>query len=236
MKKDKPYSILSLKKLLEIFYLDEISKTLTIDHDKINYINSSNIIIEDLPIDEYSNNINLKEIKKKAEQRAKGFLSTFTCNKNEDVVNFIHNLSIDFQKRNKTRTYLIISEDSTIMAYFSLAIKPVFIQKKNLSSKHRKESNSVNVIDTEYIIINTFLIGQLARDDKFNSSEINLDVILSYIFDKINDVKDLIGGTNILIEVDNETKLIDLYKKYGFEYLQHDDSNLSQLWQLSINY
>lgn len=122
------------------------------------------------------------------------------------------------------------------MAYFSLAIKPVFIQKKNLSSKHRKESNSAKVIDSEYIILNTFLIGQLARDDKFNSSQINLDVILGYIFDKINNVRDLIGGTNILIEVDNETKLVDLYKKYGFEFLQHDESNLSQLWQLSINY
>lgn len=77
MKKDKSYSLLSLKDLLEKFYLDEIAETLNIDHDKIKYINSSNVLIKDLPLDEYSNNITLKEIKKKAEQRAKGFLSTF---------------------------------------------------------------------------------------------------------------------------------------------------------------
>lgn len=236
MIKNQNYSLLSLKDLLENFYISEISETLNINYDKIKYINSSNVLIEGFPIDEYSNKISFKEIKKKAEQRAKRFLETFTCKKNEDVENFIHNLSIDFQKRNKTRTYLIISEDSTIMAYFSLAIKPVFIEKNELSSKNRKISNSAKVIDSEYVIINTFLIGQLARDNSFNSNDINLDVILGYIFDKINDVKDLIGGTNILIEIDNESKLVDLYKKYGFEYLQHDESNLSQLWQLSINY
>ena len=32
-----------------------------------------------------------------------------------------------------------------------------------------------------------------------------------------------------MIEVDNNQKLIELYKKHGFQYLETDQDNLSQL-------
>ncbi len=85
-------------------------------------------------------------------------------------------------------------------------------------------------------MISTYLIAQIGRDDNFTSNDINLKTFFIYIIGIINNIKNLIGGSTILIEVDNNPKLVDKYKEYGFEYLKDEDSGLTQLWKLTLNY
>lgn len=105
-----------------------------------------------------------------AQERVQKYLSTFRCRKNPDVKYFITNKSIEFQKKNRSRTYLILSGRDELMGYFSLATKPIIID------------------------------------------------------------------ISILIEVDNQEKLVKKYIEYGFKYLQEDESGLTQLCKLTQDY
>lgn len=60
-------------------------------------------------------------------------------------------------------------------------------------------------------------------------------LILEFIFGVINLIREYIGGRVILIEVDNNPKLIELYENYGFERIQ-ENGKLSQLMQFVKHY
>lgn len=165
-------------------------------------------------------------------------LKTFVCNKNKDVEHFLHNLSLRYEKENKARTYLITNEDLEIVAYFSIALKPIIIDgtKHKVSGSLRKRLKPQNIVknDEEHEIINTFLIGQIGRNDNFDKSVIGLEEILNEIFEKITNVTEIIGGHVILIEVDNNEKLINLYKSFGFQLLADgSEDDLTQLMKFS---
>lgn len=83
------YKILSLKKLLEVFYIDEISKVKDIEFEDINYINSEEIYINKDKISKDSK----KECFRLAENRVGKYLSTFCCNRKiirlEEIIDYI---------------------------------------------------------------------------------------------------------------------------------------------------
>ena len=171
---------------------------------------------------------------KSAEERLNHYLSNFNCSKNKDVEYFLKSKSIQFNKDNIARTFLITNPENDIVGYFSLASKTLFVNEK-LPAKKKKLANAKKMKIDDTMIVNAFLIGQIGRDDRFTSDDLNLDIFFKYIFEKINIAKSIIGGSVILIEVDNEEKLINKYKEYDFKYLQND-GDLSQLWYLSLDY
>ncbi len=232
------YTLKPLKELLEEFYIDHISTEIDVDNERIKYINSAEILVDDMALPLFKKDVrSMKTLKREAEERLNSFLSTFICKKNQDVEDFIRNDSISFQKRNKTRTYLILSDDDSIIGYFSLGLKPIIIiDDSSLSAKEKNLMNIKELKTSNISVMGTYLIGQIGRDDRFSSDDLNLEMFFTFIFSIIKEVQDKFGGTNILIEVDNQQKLIDLYESYGFKYLQLDETGLSQLLQLSLNY
>lgn len=158
-----------------------------------------------------------------AERKLTNFLKTFKCGLNEDVENFLHNISIRNEKEHKSRTYLLVNDSSNIMAYFSIAIKPIILDenkhKITNTTRKRMKAQMIKKLENEHEIITTFLIGQIARNDLFSKIDISLKEILDQVFYKINEVMRIIGGHIILIEVDNNEKLINLYKSFGFQLL-----------------
>ena len=125
-----------------------------------------------------------------------------------------------------------------IVAYFSIGVKPILIdEKKHVLSKQQKKDMKLEVINKEdkrHEVISTFLIGQIARNDKFDKSTIGLEEILGQVFNKINEVVKIIGGKIILIEVDNNPILVKHYEKFGFKIIK-DGSNdeLTQLMKFN---
>lgn len=186
--------------------------------------------VEEIAQEELENNKlknTFKEIISK-EERLGSLFKTFTCSKNKDVEDFLHNKAIKFELENKSRTYLIFSLTGEIMGYFSIAIKPVILDKRKHSYQRHREEMRVHRIskdDKRHDVITTFLIGQIGRDDRFKSSSINLVEILSLVFEKINEVIRLIGGHILLIEVDNNPKLVSLYEDVGFVLLKTGSEN-----------
>ncbi len=187
---------------------------------------------------EFLTELEEKSDSKEAEKIAKRYLEDFKCKRNKDVENFLHNLSIRYERENKARTYLITDEELEIVAYFSIGVKPILIdEKKHVLSKQQKKDMKLEVINKEdkrHEVISTFLIGQIARNDKFDKSTIGLEEILGQVFNKINEVVKIIGGKIILIEVDNNPILVKHYEKFGFKIIK-DGSNdeLTQLMKFN---
>ena len=50
-----------------------------------------------------------------------------------------------------------------------------------------------------------------------------MDIILEHAYSVFRQAQHLIGGRVILVECEDNEKLINLYKGNGFEYLQKDD-------------
>lgn len=230
------FELYPLKDLMESFYISELSKILKINKRKINYINSQDITIEGKSYETLlsERQASKKTIFRHSEDRVLNFLRTFRCKVNKDVQEFLHDKDkcLRFQKKSKSRTYLIIDKrNDEIAAFFSVSYKPIIIEKNHEISKNKlkkisKEKNNKNID-----LISTILIGQIGRSDKYTSEDIDLGKILEYVFYIINIVKEYIGGRVILIEVDNEPKLIRHYEKYGFKKIQ-TSNDLSQLMQL----
>lgn len=69
---------------------------------------------------------------------------------------------------------------------------------------------------------------------EFDKIVIGLKELLNEIFERITNVTQIIGGHVILIEVDNNEKLINLYKSFGFQLLADgSEDDLTQLMKFS---
>lgn len=133
---------------------------------------------------------------------------------------------------NRSRTYLILNEKNEILGYFPLALKTLFAQKKRVKGSIRRKINpgkSISSIATDLEYYNVYLIGQIGRNDSFTNKDLSLADILSEIYPIFAEVQTRVGGSSVLIEVDNNERLIDLYQKHGFTSLGSDQEALSQL-------
>lgn len=237
----KDFQLYSLKDLMEDFYVSEISSRLALDIDCIDYRDSQEIIVDGKPFETLlsERQTSKKEVFRAAESRVLNYLQSFKCEKNSDVQEFLHNPEqcIRMQKNSVTRTYLIIdSETDAIAAYFAIAFKPIVLEKDHDLSDTKMKKLPIHTNDEKNIeIIPTILIGQIGRADGYSKEDITLKDILEYIFGVINMVKTYIGGRVVLVEVNNEPKLIKHYEKYKFEKIQVSN-DLSQLMQFVNHY
>ncbi len=154
-------------------------------------------------------------------------LASFSCPQNTDVENFLKNKALRFDSTHNSRTYLILNEESVdwgICAYFSVSFKE--IEVRNLSKSTIKKLDGIS---KSAIKIRAFLLGQLAKNAKPNNP-IQLTHILDIIYAILKEVQHKIGGRVLLLECEDNTKLIQLYEKYGFSVLQTDE--YVQMYQL----
>lgn len=152
-----------------------------------------------------------------------GNFDTFSC-KNEDVENFLKTKSIDFEKRNKSRTYLMIDTDTLeVMGYYTLSLKAVDFQDNVSKSVIQKIDGFSKSIKSTAVI----LIGQLGKNSNYARQYSGIE-LLNFAMDTIYDIQDRIGGRICLVETEQKaenTKVIDFYKSQNFLLLQSDKTD-----------
>lgn len=70
--------------------------------------------------------------------------------------------------------------------------------------------------DQNKIKVRSFLIGQLGKNQAVDKNPINLEKLLDQLYPFIFEARKLIGGRAIILECEDNNKLVSLYEKHGF--------------------
>ena len=148
--------------------------------------------------------------------QARKILKTFSCAKNIDVQDFLHNKAITFERNLRACTYLYISNaDKSVIAYLTLGIKALLTD--GLSDETIKFLDGYT---SQMPSIPCYLIAQLGKNDscKHKIGSFLLDDALGFI-DK---AQGILKGRFVLIDAVNEDKVIEFYKENSFIALEND--------------
>ena len=156
-------------------------------------------------------------------------LLTFVCEKDVDVQNFLHTKSVYFDKKDKTRTYLIVDNTSgsvNILGYFSIAIKVLTVPEDLSGSKKKKLDGKYSNIENG---ISAYLIGQLGKNDIYKDRITGRQILLE-AFNIIKEAQSRVGGRVVYIECCDTPQLIKFYEQNGFTLFNRDPkSGLMQM-------
>lgn len=153
------------------------------------------------------------------------YKNNYSCPLDSDIEKFLKNNAERADKYEDSKTHLILDANNlgdNILAYFSLTIKEIPIDKTVIISKTLLKK--LHGLSSKPESLKGYFITQLGKDS-FSGNPITMDMILEEIYDKINDSRKNVGGRLIFLECKNIPKLIDLYKKYGFNIFKTNISS-----------
>ena len=151
-------------------------------------------------------------------------ISLFSC-KDDDVETFLKNKATEYEKRNKSRTYLILDEERLykneiiILGYFTLSLKALIFSDDVSKSKIK----NIDGFSKDIKVTATILIGQFGKD-KNNAKNIDGSVLFIECLKVVYDIHNRVGNRIVLLECNNFDKIINFYKKNNFEILQNNES------------
>ena len=158
---------------------------------------------------------------KGAEDSLRILLSNFSCPQNRDVERFFKEQSIDFTKRKQSVSYLVSSKaDDELLAYFTLAIKPISVNAEHFSNTMRRKIERVSEVNeqTGEYILSAYLIAQLSKNfSDGRNKRITGELLLRLALSKIIQLQDMAGGTVVFLEADNVPQLLSFYETNGFK-------------------
>lgn len=161
------------------------------------------------------------------DRELKPLLSSFSCEKDEDIEHFLHNRAIEFESLSKARTYLIFNEEEllskditeqTVYGYISIALKILSVPD-DTSNHMRKEIDgfSAKIHGERISDFPCYLIGQLSRNSKVSRDSISGEQLLNFAEDVIQTAVSSVGGRYMMIECRDNEKLIGFYSNNDFE-------------------
>lgn len=161
------------------------------------------------------------------EEEIRKELSAFSCPVNLEIEDFIKNKAIDFAKQKLSVTYLLgDNEDSSIIAYFTLAIKPLKIKKDSISKSLSKRIQKFALInkDSDTYTAAAFLLAQFGKNfDVENGSRITGNLLMHYVEETVMRIQHTIGVGLIYLDVEkNNNALINFYTN-DHHYKQIDE-------------
>ncbi|OAT28623.1 acetyltransferase [Proteus myxofaciens] len=127
---------------------------------------------------------------------------------------------------------MILDYEGKILAYFSLSFKELILDKAKLS---KTKVQQLDGISRKAEKIKVFLIGQLGKNTAIVDNPISLSIILNEIYAVLSEDNALIGGRIIILECEDNNRLIQLYKQYGFTLIEIETNTSSSLRTLYIH-
>ena len=153
-------------------------------------------------------------------------LSKFKSRGNTDIEIFLHNKATFFEKSSISTTHLIFNNDNLLLGYFAVSNKSLILSKERVdklsNSRRKKLMQSGQILENGHIIVNSYLIGQLGKNYNLSSKkQIRGKGLLTSAFNVVLEAKELINAKYVWLECKNSEKLIDFYKKFGFEKIDN---------------
>ncbi|RGW15228.1 GNAT family acetyltransferase [Enterococcus asini] len=152
----------------------------------------------------------------------------------EDIELFLHKKAIQFEKVDLARTYLVMStfKDVPYLAgYFSIANKPLIIQKKVYSklstSLQKKLMGFGHKTDQRNYECKGYLIGQLGKNYSVQAQvarQLSGKDLLELAYRKILEAHEIVGGRIVHLECQDIPALKKFYEGNGFREIKDFES------------
>jgi len=159
-------------------------------------------------------------------------LNDFNCSIEYDIDNFLKTKALDFEKRDVSKTYLLIDIlNKKIVGYFTLSLTTFLINSKISKTKIYK----IDGFNKNKQCLNFYLIGQLGIDDKYrklHKSEGLGTLLLTLAIEKIKQAQKLISGRYILVDSVKNKKVIQFYQDNDFNILLEDENSIKMIYRL----
>lgn len=173
--------------------------------------------------------INIREYLKKnaddeeqfGEDALRQLLCEFSCERNQDVEDFLKRQAIDFTNKHQSVTYLVFAtDDAQLLGYFALTIKPITVSGEPFSNTVRRKLSRVSTLNEEEhtYSLAAYLIAQLGKNYADGANErITGAELLALAVNQIELLQYQAGGMVIFLEANNEEKLISFYGNNRFQ-------------------
>lgn len=147
-------------------------------------------------------------------------ISDFSCSKNLDVENFLKKNAVEFAKKHQSVTYLVFSnEDSDLVGYFTIAIKPITVNAGTISNTARRRLQRISRLDENAgtYTASAYLIAQLGKNFSHKlDSKISGEELLDAAWNVIQNLQYAAGGVVSFLEAERNEKLLAFYRSNGF--------------------
>ena len=157
-------------------------------------------------------------------------ISSFSCTKNQDLETFLKENSFHYEEIAKSRSYLLIDEESlggtlSILAYFSIGMKTLLIPE-DLSARQLRQLDgySDKMYKRRITSLPVYLIGQLAKNERF-ARNIDGDEIIQAAISVIRNIQRSLGGRLIAVDCKPIKALHDFYERNQFIMIGHNEDN-----------
>ena len=162
----------------------------------------------------------------------------FSCPKNIDVENFLHNGAVVSAQMGSSITHLVFDQsDASCVGYFTLTHKPIVLPASVLSLALQKKMKRFADLDGGAFLVSAFLIAQLAKNYAVEDGKlISGRDLVGFILEQIRGIRDTVGGKVVFLEYEKDRpKLKEFYKSCAFEEFKmpsdaNDSEKLGQLF------
>jgi len=144
-------------------------------------------------------------------------IERFTC-KDEDVETFLKKKSFDFERRNKSRTYLVFDDMGVLLAYFTLALDALLFGDDVSKNTIKK----IDGFSKDIQAVGIIMIGQFGKDSNL-AKNVSGAQLLETCLETVYQIQSLVGGRAVMLECHDISKVVEFYKSNGFAVLQYDE-------------
>lgn len=155
------------------------------------------------------------------EEEVKNILSDFSCPLKEEIEYFVRNNALEFAKRKMSITYLVIDENSRVLAVYTLAHKAIQLLNVGLTNSMRKKLNRYARLDetTDSYTLSAFLIAQFGKNYAYGDSAVMPDnELMDMTMCTLKGVQWQIGGGVVYLECEERLKLLEFYQNKSNHY------------------
>ncbi len=166
-------------------------------------------------------------------------LSEFSCPRNAEIEDFIHNNAIDFAKKKMSITHLVFDEEGQIEAFFTLTHKPSTVGDGLLSKTSQKKLSRHARLDTviQAYSVSAFLIAQFGKNEGARGNDhIIGNQLMDFAISVLQNVQRQVGGGVVFLECEDKPGLLNFYqnehnnfKIYGERFSDSDQVKYIQL-------
>ncbi len=151
-------------------------------------------------------------------------LSSFSCERNKGIENYLKNSAIQFAKKRVSITYLVFDrgeETNYLLGFFTITYKILRVDRQNISRTTEKIVARYGDFDEagNFYTIPAPLIAQFGKNSSPMPSpecRISGDDLMKLALDQIHDIQHMAGGRVLYLECEDNPFLLDFYARNGF--------------------